>query len=189
MRMVFGGMKLQRPLWQLPNILSVGRLLLSPLLLLTKAFSPWFYMLYLACGISDMADGWLARRWHLETRTGARLDSMGDMVFACVCLVKLLPALDICGWRFVWICAIALLRLAAAAIGYGKRRTLEPFHTLSNKLTGLALFLLPLLWFAMDQELLCMCACIMATLAALEELALQFVKGPVRLDRRGLFLP
>ena len=40
-----------------------------------------FWTLYALCGISDMVDGWLARRLHAETKAGAILDSVADLSF------------------------------------------------------------------------------------------------------------
>lgn len=40
-----------------------------------------FWTVYGLCGISDMADGYLARRLHAESKRGAMLDSVADLCF------------------------------------------------------------------------------------------------------------
>ena len=54
-----------------------------------------FWALYALCGISDMVDGWLARNLQAESKTGAVLDSVADIVFVACCATRLLPVLEI----------------------------------------------------------------------------------------------
>ena len=44
------------------NIITIIRILCSIALLFFPAFSPVFYVLYITAGVSDMVDGWFARR-------------------------------------------------------------------------------------------------------------------------------
>ena len=50
-----------------------------------------FWLIYGFCGISDIADGWLARKLKCVTKTGALLDSVADICFVACCAWKLLP--------------------------------------------------------------------------------------------------
>ena len=50
-----------------------------------------FCLIYGFCGISDIADGWLARKLKCVTKTGALLDSLADICFVACCAWKLLP--------------------------------------------------------------------------------------------------
>lgn len=65
----------------LPNILSSLRMVGAVALLLYNGASSPFWVLYTVCGISDIADGWLARRLKCVTKTGALLDSLADICF------------------------------------------------------------------------------------------------------------
>jgi cardiolipin synthase (CMP-forming) len=64
----------------LPNLFSGARLILAPYifwLMWRREYGPvlaWF----LFCGITDGIDGWIARRWHAQSRLGAMLDPIGD---------------------------------------------------------------------------------------------------------------
>ena len=69
----------------LPNLLSALRASLSLLLFALAPFSPIFFALYALCGLSDMLDGFLARRLNCESAFGARLDSLADFLFPCLC--------------------------------------------------------------------------------------------------------
>lgn len=66
---------------QIPNILSMLRIGISFLLFAFKPFSAPFFVLYLIGGITDAADGFLARKLHAQTRLGSALDSVADFVF------------------------------------------------------------------------------------------------------------
>ena len=79
----------------LANDITIIRILYSIALLFFPAFSVAFYVLYSTAGVSDILDGWVARRTHTASELGAKLDTIADIVFVVVCLVKLLPVLDI----------------------------------------------------------------------------------------------
>ena len=84
------------------NVITGLRIFISLLLLFCPVFSPIFYALYLIAGLSDMADGFIARRTNSVSEFGSRFDSIADFVFVAVCLIKVLPAMDIP------ICSVAL---------------------------------------------------------------------------------
>ena len=63
------------------NFLSVSRIILCLPLLLVEAMTVPFWVLYVIAGTTDMLDGFLARRWGVESKFGARLDSLADFVF------------------------------------------------------------------------------------------------------------
>ena len=126
---------------QLPNIITLLRIAGSLGLLLCDVTSVVFWIIYALCGISDIADGWLARKLKCVTRTGAWLDSLADICFvACLCPL-LLPILDLPQWLWLWagaIVAIKIVNQLSALVIYG--RCCFP-HTTANKATGFLLFI------------------------------------------------
>ncbi len=92
------------------NAITGLRILVSVVLLLCPVFSPNFYALYLIAGLSDMADGIIARKTNSVSEFGSRFDSIADFVFVAVCLIKILPVMDIPIWLYVWMAVIALIR-------------------------------------------------------------------------------
>ena len=62
------------------NIITIIRILCSIALLFFPAFSPVFYVLYITAGVSDMVDGWFARRTHTVSELGAKLDTIKDIL-------------------------------------------------------------------------------------------------------------
>jgi CDP-diacylglycerol--glycerol-3-phosphate 3-phosphatidyltransferase len=97
----------------LPNILSVVRILLVPILvtvLFTKVEGKEWYGLglFLAAALTDFLDGYIARRFHVVTRLGQLLDPAADkilMASAFVSLVELNPRVTP-----AWMVAVILAR-------------------------------------------------------------------------------
>ncbi len=110
-------------------------------LLLSNVSSSLFLVLYIVCGISDIADGWLARKIKCCTRTGALLDSLADFCFVACCAWKLVPIFELPQWLWLWagvIVAIKVVNQLSALVKYG--HCCFP-HTLANKVTGFLLFI------------------------------------------------
>ena len=126
---------------RLPNVISVLRIAGSISLLFCDVKGWPFWSLYVLCGLSDILDGWLARRLHAESKTGAILDSVSDIVFVACCAIRLFPVLEIPVWLCIWAGIIAIIKIVnqISALVVFKRFCFP--HTLSNKLTGLLLFL------------------------------------------------
>ncbi len=125
----------------LPNILSSLRIVGAVALLLCDDAGTTFMTLYALCGISDIADGWLARKLKCVTRSGALLDSLADICFVACCAWKLLPILELPKWLWLWagvIVAIKVVNQISALVMYG--RCCFP-HTLANKWAGFLLFI------------------------------------------------
>ena len=71
------------PLAQLPNALTLGRLVVIPvfvaLMIRAGAGHSWpAAILFGAAGVTDQVDGFLARRWHVESRFGKIADPLAD---------------------------------------------------------------------------------------------------------------
>ena len=126
---------------RLPNLISMLRVAGSIGLLFCDVAGWLFWALYALCGISDMVDGWLARKRHAESKTGAVLDSVADIVFIACCAIRLLPVLEFPVWLCIWAGVIVFIKIVnqVSALVVCKRFCFP--HTLANKLTGFLLFL------------------------------------------------
>ena len=109
------------------NIITFIRILCSIAILFCPALSPAFYTLYIVAGVSDMADGWVARKTNTVSEFGSKLDTIADFVFVVVCLVKLLPIMDIPVWLYVWIGFIALVKVVNIVSGLSSKSVSWPF--------------------------------------------------------------
>lgn len=129
----------------LPNMITVLRIIGTVMLLFISPLTKAFYIIYTLSGISDALDGWLARHLKLSSPLGAKLDSAADLLFYSVMFIRIFPML----WeglpRIIWlgVALVVFLRLCSYAIAAIKFRRFASLHTLMNKLTGAAVFALP----------------------------------------------
>ena len=126
---------------QLPNIITLLRIAGSMGLLFCDVMGVAIWIIYGLCGISDIVDGWLARKLKCVTKKGALLDSLADICFVVCCAWKLLPILELPHWLWLWAgvnVAIKVVNQIFALVMYG--RCCFP-HTLANKATGFLLFI------------------------------------------------
>ena len=151
------------------NIITGSRIVLSLPLLLIPLTSTWFYALYLLCGLSDMIDGTVARKTNSASAFGARLDTVSDLVFMTVALIRFVPLLHIPVWLWIWIGMIAMIKFGNVALGFVRTKKLISPHTLLNKITGLLLFLLPVTISFVDLTHTLPIVCAIATVAAIHE--------------------
>ncbi len=134
----------------LPNVISVLRIAGSISLLFCDVRGWPFWSLYVLGGLSDIIDGWLARKLHAESKTGAILDSVSDIVFVACCAISLLPVLEIPMWLWIWAGVIVIIKIVnqISSLVVCKRFCFP--HTLANKLTGFLLFLMvPTMFWSM----------------------------------------
>ncbi len=128
---------------RLPNWLTAGRILLSLSLGFTVPLSAAFLLLYALCGVTDMLDGYLARKWQVQTPLGARLDTMADMVMLAVALFLLWHYLPLTETVVVWFAVVASVKLFSILVWFIRTRRLLAHHSGWNKAVGLLLFLYP----------------------------------------------
>src|SRR5690348_16841287 len=87
----------------LPNLLTMGRVAVIPLvLLLIDRGSPkdcwWAALVYSAAALTDLIDGWLARKMHVVSVLGKFLDPLADKLLVMAVLIYLVPMGRISTW-------------------------------------------------------------------------------------------
>ena len=151
----------------IPNILSALRILGAICLLFFSPAGVAFWIIYGLGGISDMLDGFLARKLHAESQAGAVLDSVADICFVACCAIKLFPVLQIPTWLWIWAGVLVLIKLVnqISALVVCKRFCFP--HTLANKVTGLLLFIsVPMAFWSIIPIAI---VAVVATFAAIQE--------------------
>ena len=151
------------------NVITGIRILVSAALLLCPVFSPIFYAMYLIAGLSDMADGIVARKTNSVSEFGSRFDSIADFGFVAVCLIRVLPVLDIPIWLYVWTAVIFFVKIINIISGYVMQKKYVAIHTTMNKATGALLFMLPLTLTVVPLIYTGIPICSVATFAAVQE--------------------
>lgn len=173
----------------IPNVLTFLRIIACIPLLLLRPLSFKFFICYGMCGLTDILDGYLARKLGVSGQFGAKLDSGADFVFAVsLAIIFFKPLSQLPLWIIAWIGGIMLIRFSALAIGYFKYHTFYFLHTYGNKLTGLVLFLSLFLYRSQGIEAIIVFDCIFAGVSAIEEFAINITSKELNRDVKGLFL-
>ena len=116
-----------------------------------------------------MIDGTIARKTGAVSKFGARLDTASDLVFMLVCSVRILPRVQIPVWLWVWVACIALIKILNIAFVLVFKKKLISIHSVLNKITGFALFLLPLSLTFAPTTYSVATICVLATIAVMQE--------------------
>ena len=151
------------------NYISISRVIMSIMLLIPETFSSAFYIIYIYCGISDMLDGFVARKSKNTSKLGARLDSIADIIFVIAAIVKILPVLNLSTGIITWIIIIALIKIVNMICSYNYYKKIIWLHTVANKITGILLFIIPLILINVNSLILEIIVCIVATFSAIQE--------------------
>lgn len=170
------------------NYISCFRIILSLSLLFLTPFGYAFISVYLICGLSDVLDGFIARTTNTVTKLGSQLDSIADLVMVTVVGIVMYQRLSLDPIITGFILLIVVIRLLSLAVSYCKYKKLTFIHTYSNKITGLALFLFPLLYFLnYETNTILLVLCIIALLSATEELLIYLTSSYLDRDRKSIF--
>jgi len=151
------------------DIITGSRIIFSIAILFIPPLSPMFYILYGAAGLTDIIDGAVARKTNTVSVFGAKIDTIADFILVAVCLIKLLPILDIPVWLWIWIAVIALIKVINIISGYVMQKKWIAPHTVMNKITGALCFLLPFTLEFIDLKYSAVVVCAAATFAAIQE--------------------
>lgn len=131
----------------LANIVTSTRILSTVLLIVFKIYSLPFIIAYIYAGLSDVIDGFIARKLHIESELGSKLDSISDLFFYTVMMIKIWPLLvaylPSYMWNILWI--IFGIRVCLYVYTQLRHHELLSNHTVFNKATGAAMFLLPIM--------------------------------------------
>jgi len=173
----------------IPNTLSVLRIILSFFLFFLIDHRMPFVYLYSFTGLTDFLDGYIARKLGVESDLGAKLDSVADFVFYIILLfifIRRYPELFTMSYRWL-IIGIVFVRLFNLFITKLKYKRFVFVHTIGNKMSGILIFLLPIiLLFEQPDIFLCIILGI-AFLAATEELLITILYPEPKLNRRSIF--
>ena len=173
-----------------PNVITTSRIVGSPALvpLAIAQQLTWLAALAIFLVFTEWLDGYLARRSHVTSAVGARLDTVADAVFYSSVLIALIayqPELVATEkyWMLVAITSYALSWLACLV----KFRRLPSYHTWAAK--GVWLIIVPgtALWLAGITPWLVRLSMVCVTLANTESILITWVLGDCRVDVPSLW--
>lgn len=130
----------------IPNIITSVRLIAAIILAVITVLSPahavnYFLSLFTAAALSDMLDGFIARRFHWCTDFGAKLDSISDLALyfsvGLFLTINASTALSACSSFMLLGLAVQIVHLA---FSYQKFRKFPAYHTDYTRLCAYLIF-------------------------------------------------
>lgn len=134
---MFTGLRDPKNICNLPNLLTFLRIVLIPLMAICLAYDgdqppferDWMFrfspgrvaaFIVLVAGISDLLDGYFARRWRVETLLGKFLDPVADKLFLMVGLVMLMKLERVSEWLVILLLSREFLITALRGVAIGE---------------------------------------------------------------------
>ncbi len=170
----------------LPNCITSLRMIGTVALIFTKPLETWFYIIYLFTGITDVFDGFLARKLKVTSKFGAKLDSVSDLLFYAVSIIMIFPIL----WENlpteIWygvlvILTLRLITYVTAAIRYHE---FASTHSYLNKITGFCVFLIPFVLSLEQAVTICWVFCGMGLISTVYDFVIYLIVKPINSKRK-----
>lgn len=171
----------------IPNVLSFSRIILSIVLFYLNPEKLPFILIYIICGITDVLDGFIARKINATSEFGAKLDSVADVIIISVILFKFIPILKLNFYMMIWIIIIALIKVSSIIVIFIRFEQFGMIHTYLNKLTGLLIFIYPISNYFISCKFYLYLVFIIATITALEEILICSTIASLDLDKKSYF--
>lgn len=169
------------------NYISIFRILTSLSLLFIDLFTWEFITIYILGGVSDVLDGYVARKTNTESLLGAKLDTWADIIMFAAIIYIFTPVITLTNTLVVWLFAIFAIRVTSIIIAYFKFKVFAILHTLCNKTTGLFLFFIPILIGSSLEVPGLYFVCVVASVASIEELLIIILSKKIDINVKSLF--
>ena len=142
---------------EIPNVLTLFRIFMIPVFLVfvflgdgNSVFYRWTSMaIFLTVSLTDILDGYLARKWNVVSNFGSLMDPLADKMLVCSALIFLTSIGAIPAWMVIiivcrefWVTALRQLALergrnVISASFWGKLKTISQITMISTRLAGL----------------------------------------------------
>ncbi|MCP4983982.1 MAG: CDP-alcohol phosphatidyltransferase family protein [Gammaproteobacteria bacterium] len=182
-------MGFKQDILKLPNLISLTRILIAPILFLFAfwGMGDWFLAALIFSGLTDVLDGFLARKLNMITSLGAHLDSWGDFT--------IYSTMAICAWllwpeatrRELGYYALILFSfLLPALVGLVKFGKLTGYHTWSVKIAVFVTFIGYIALYSDISNWPFILASYLCVIAGIEEILITFTLRKERTDVRSI---
>lgn len=175
---------------KVPNILSCCRIIISIVLLFCIDKKLLFLILYVVAGITDVLDGFIARRFNAQTAIGAKLDSIADFIFFLAAFITLIFYIDITNmFVIIGLAAVVIIRGFNLIFTKIKFKKFGMIHTVANKITGLLIFIsVPVfVWLQRLSYPILIPIFILALISAFEESVILIINKQYDVNCKSLF--
>jgi len=172
---------------RIPNLITIGRIICSVLLIFFKSISIEFYVIYLIAILSDMIDGFLARKFKVTSLLGSKLDSIADFILFLVIWTSIITFVTFTKMFWYSFVAVFILRIISIFFCFIKFHHLAILHTYMNKLVGLLCIAIPFVIESSYFTRYIWMIIFVAILSVMEEIIIHFLSSKLNTDIKGLF--
>lgn len=174
---------------KVPNFLSLLRIALSFVIFFIADKPMLLFWMILVIGLTDALDGFFARRLQCESDLGARLDSLGDLIFFCALVIYVLRfQLPLIQRYMLGIYAIFVIKTTSLVVCTLKNHITYSLHTYGNKLTGILVVVSILYILLTGSGVFTLVLVIIGVLSAIEELLIICLVKRPDVNTRSLFV-
>lgn len=154
------------------NLITSVRLIGAIVLIMFDIRSWAFLIIYAICGLSDALDGFVARKLHIESSLGKKLDSISDLLLYAVMLIKAWPLLAsvLPKTGLYTIMGLILFRIILYPVYWLLTHQFLSTHSIYNKITSIMVFFLPFALQLPIARYYCYAAMSVAALSLIDEL-------------------
>lgn len=172
------------------DIITILRIVGALILFSLKTLSISFLVVYFIAGLTDVIDGYIARKTRTTSDLGAKLDSIADVIFYLVLIILLFPNLYNILPNIIWffIIIVFIIRIANIIIGFLKFHQFVAIHTYLNKIIGVMVFLIPFALITKYAIIFCFITTILAITASLEELLIIIIFKDYQPNKKAIFI-
>ena len=183
---------MQKRSYYIVNGITLWRVLMAPLVIFLaikgeETLFKWFLAISF---LTDAVDGTLARRYHISSKIGARLDSIGDDLTILAAFAGMLvfhP--DFVRRELTLLIILGGLYLIQVVLALYRYKKMTAFHTILAKVAAIsqAVFLLALFFWPEAPRLLFYAAIMLTALDLVEEIVLVLLLRKWRADVKGVY--
>lgn len=175
----------------IPNCITILRFLALPFLvyLIYEKDRSLFSWLFFAALLSDIADGLIARIFHLQSEFGAKLDSWADLFLFFAGIAGILTFEPSFFHEYItWILIVLIIYFGEIAFSLWKFKTISSFHTYASRVAAycIGILFMTLFWFGVFSPIVYISFCV-SCFAYAEEILILKELGELRSNVRGLY--
>jgi cardiolipin synthase len=123
-----------------PNLITVGRIVLVPVVIwaITSGNMLLAFWLFVAAGISDAVDGFIAKRFNAQTEFGAYLDPLADKALLMSIYVTLSIEMLLPRWIVIAVVSRDIMIMGAVVLSWIMNKPVEIHPLIVSKLNTAA---------------------------------------------------
>jgi CDP-diacylglycerol--glycerol-3-phosphate 3-phosphatidyltransferase len=171
-----------------PNILSISRIILSPIIFFTNDNKFVLFFVLIIIGFTDVLDGYIARKYKKQTIIGSWLDSVSDFVFYILLVIyTIIFEFDMIIRIKYYVIIISGLKLLTVIISIFKYKKLGFLHTFGNKFTGIMLFIGFCIYILLENRIFIYIGLIISIISSMEEIIITIIENKYEENIKGIW--